>query len=478
MATITFYGAAQEVTGSCHLIESPAVGRLLLDCGMHQGGDAVDRVDSEQFDFKPSSIDAVVLSHAHLDHSGLVPKLVHEGFHGPIYCTPATADLLVIMLEDSLGLYERDMERENLRRARKGQKPLKPTYNRRDVMTALRLCTPIEYGSPHTIGNDASLCFHNAGHILGSAIIKLTLTEKGQSKTLVFSGDLGKRDAVLMQDPELVKEADIVMMESTYGDRDHRTLDNTLDQFRDILHNTWKKGGNVMIPAFAVGRTQELLYYLGLLHQKGELDNWQVVLDSPMAIEVTRVYSRWLDSLDLGELRPLSDKKGSSRMRNGHRDESTIFRFLPHLHLSVTPEESMAINKIKKGAIIIAGSGMCTGGRIRHHFKCRIWDKRNTVIFVGFQAYGTLGRILVDGVKHIKLFSEEYLVQASIETLGGFSAHAGQAGLIRWISAFETNPRVVLVHGEPRAMDALSAKLWEEKGIDTCIPRQRQSIAF
>lgn len=467
MATLTFYGAAQEVTGSCYLLESPALGRVLLDCGMHQGGDAVDRVQNDEFIFDPGNIDAVILSHAHLDHSGLLPKLVHEGFSGPIYLTSPSADLLEIMLQDSVGLYERDLERENLRRERSGRKLLKPAYTKRDVKKVLKQCHGQPYGHSTTIGHQASVCFYDAGHILGSSIVEIKITEKNQSKTLVFSGDLGKNDSVLMNDPVKLHKADLVLMESTYGNRDHRSMDNTLTELKTILKTTWENGGNVMIPSFAVGRTQELLFHLGCLYEQGELDNWQIFLDSPMAIAVTKVYGRWLHILDSDDVRHLS----------AHHRQS-LEKFLPSLRLCVTPEESMAINRIKQGAIIIAGSGMCTGGRIRHHFKQRIWNKNNSLIFVGFQARGTLGRILIDGQKHIKLFGEDYIVRANIATLGGFSAHAGQAQLVDWASQFEGNPRLMLIHGEAEALDALSQRLWEEKGISTEIPRRGQCIAF
>lgn len=467
MATLTFYGAAQEVTGSCYLLESGALGRILLDCGMHQGHDAVERIAKERFHFPPHSIDAVVLSHAHLDHSGLLPKLVHEGFSGPIHCSRATADLLAIMLHDSVGLYEKDLERNNLRRARKGKKPLPAEYEMADVEKTLALCQGHRYQQDCAIGKSATVCFHDAGHILGSSIIEVKLTEQGSEKTLVFSGDLGKADSVLMNNPATLEQADVVLMEGTYGDRNHRNLDATLDQLESLLSEAWDAGGNVLIPSFAVGRTQEILFHLGCLYHQGKLNHWQVFLDSPMAIAVTRVYDHWLKLLDSEDIRRLSDN---------HR--RSLEHFLPSLNLTVGTEESMAINRIARGAIIIAGSGMCTGGRIRHHFKQRIWQRNNTIIFIGYQARGTLGRRLVNGATNVKLFGEEYLVRAKIETLGGFSAHAGQSELIQWLSNFETEPQVFLVHGDPKALDKLSQKLWADKAIQTKIPVRGQSIAF
>ncbi len=467
MATITFLGAAQEVTGSCHLVESPAIGRVLLDCGMHQGGDAVERIQDEQFAFDPGDIDAVLLSHAHLDHSGLLPRLYHEGFRGDIVCTRATAELLDVMLHDSVGLYLRDLERSNLRNARRGRPELEPVFDLEDVEGVLGLCRGHHFGERVPLGEGGTVVFHDAGHILGSSIVELIFTEQEGSKTLVFSGDLGKRDSVLMNEPAVLEKADIVLMESTYGDREHRDEQDSMLQLRDILRETWRRGGSVMIPAFAVGRTQDVLFHLGCLYQQGELDNWEVFLDSPMAIAVTRVYDRWLDLLDGDEVRHLSE---------AHR--SSLETFLPTLNLAIDTEESMAINRIKSGAIIIAGSGMCTGGRIRHHFKQRIWDDRNTIIFTGYQAQGTLGRILVDGAPRVKLFSEEYVVKAGIETLGGLSAHAGQSGLVEWIGHFQPQPRTVLVHGESRAQDALREKLWQAHGLKAEVPARGQSIVY
>lgn len=467
MASITFYGAAQEVTGSCYLIEAPAMGRVLFDCGMRQGGDAVDRLGDDKFAFEPRSIDALVLSHAHLDHSGMLPKLVNQGFDGPIYCTRATKQLLRILLEDARGLYERDLERENIKRQRSGRPPLPAEYTEHDVDRVLRQCVGQEYHVSFDITPQARVRFLDAGHILGSAIVELTVHDRGEDKVLVFSGDLGNNCSPLMNDADMPEHADIVLMEGTYGDRDHRSQTETLEQFRDLLRETWNRGGNVLIPSFAVGRAQELIFHLGCLHQTGELDDWQVFLDSPMAIEVTEVYDRWLHILNDQDIRCLSDSGRES-----------LQEFLPRLKLCRTAEESIAINKVKQGAIIIAGSGMCTGGRIRHHFKHRIWHDSTTVMFIGFQAIGTLGRALVDGRKDIRLFGEEFKVRARIETIGGLSAHAGQRALIEWAANFSSKPRLCLVHGEARALDALSQKLWLDKGIRSDIPSLGSSLVF
>jgi len=467
MAVLTFIGGAQQVTGSCYLLESPSCGKVLLDCGMHQGGDLASRTNEEQFPFNPAHIDHMVLSHAHLDHSGLIPMLVKQGFRGNIYCTRATSKLLKVMLEDSAGIYERDLVYENLRRKRRGDKPLKAAYTKRDVKTALTLCEPIRYRECLRINEDFSICFHDAGHILGSAITELKITEQGLAKTLVFSGDLGKQNSVLINNPALLKSADVVLMEGTYGNRDHRSLDASILQLEQVLHETWNRHGSVMIPAFAVGRTQEILFYLGLLQMEGRLDNWQIFLDSPMAIEITSIYESCIDLLDPQDSEKLRGNYGAS-----------MKHLLPNLNYAKTTEESMAINRIKKGAIIIAGSGMCTGGRIRHHFKQRIYDKRNTIIFAGFQARGTMGRNIVDGAKKITMFGNEFRVGARVETLGGFSAHAGQSELLDWICNFEPAPRVMLVHGEAETLDTLSQKLFSDRSLATEIPFQGQKIHF
>ncbi|MEX1215129.1 MBL fold metallo-hydrolase RNA specificity domain-containing protein [Saccharospirillum sp.] len=467
MATVQFLGAAQEVTGSCHHVGIPGIGRILLDCGMHQGGDAVDRLGNETFDFDAPGIDALVLSHAHMDHSGLLPILVRNGFRGPILCTRETAELLPIMLEDAAGLYERDLERKNRQLIRKGKPPIEPLYTREDLQTVYSLCLGIEYQETYPLLPGLDVTLFDAGHILGSAIVQLQFTERNQTKKLVFSGDLGKKDTPLMNDPIHLSDASIVLMESTYGDRNHRSMPDSIKQLEQVLSETWAQGGNVLIPAFAVGRTQEVLYHLGAMHQRGTLDGWQIYLDTPMGHKVTQVYDHWLHTLDCDGVDELCDT-----------DTTFLKDFLPRLSVTSTTDESMAINRIKSGALIIAGSGMCTGGRIRHHFKNRIWDRKTTVIFCGYQAQGTLGRLLVDGLKTIKMFGDEFVVNARIETIGGFSAHAGQQELLDWAAGFTSKPDFYLVHGEPKAQDTLASKLWEEHGIKATIPKQGQTVVF
>ncbi len=469
MASLRFLGAAQQVTGSCYLLETPYLGKVLLDCGMHQGGDDVHRLGKEAFAFDPTTIETLFLSHAHLDHSGLIRLLVHNGFEGDIYCTNGSSKLLPVMFNDAVGLYERDLKHENRRRQRKGKKLLEPIYTKQDVEKALSLIKPLRYGEKFPVGKTgkSSVCFTDAGHILGSAITSLTFEEDGEEKTLVFSGDLGKKVSVLMNEPALVNKADVILMEGTYGNRCHLSQKETIDELEQILKETWENKDIVLIPSFAVGRTQEIIFHLALLHYEGRLDPWQVYLDSPMAIKVTDIYDECLSVLD---------RKDAKKIREMHK--GSLKGFLPRLKYVHSPEESMALNDIPDGAIIIAGSGMCTGGRIRHHLKQRIWDPKNLLLFVGFQAVGTLGRILVDGVKKIRLFGENVVVKSRIETLNGFSAHADQAELIEWLMAIPDNPRRMLVHGELSSLDALSMKLWKDHKITTEIPYPGQKMYF
>ncbi|MBV1904815.1 MAG: MBL fold metallo-hydrolase [Pseudomonadales bacterium] len=464
MAKITFFGATRGVTGSAYLLETDD-SRILLECGLIQGNWKEELANAEPFPFDITSLDAVVLSHAHLDHSGRLPKLVADGYSGPVYSTFPTGELLEIMFKDAASLQARDAEWENKRRRRAGKNKIEPLYSLEDVENALALRKGVSYGKHQPIAKGVDLCFRDAGHILGSAIVELLITENGNKKKLVFSGDLGNSYAALLRDPETVQSADVVLMESTYGDRNHRNMDDTLAEFEDIITKASVQGGNILIPAFAVGRTQEIIFRLGELYQKGALRQQAVYLDSPMAIATTEVYHRFQNVFNNEDSALLQqDKYGS------------LHTVLPVLRYSQTTEESMALNRISAGAIFIAGSGMCNGGRIRHHFKHNLWRKDAHVIFVGYQAIGTPGRALVDGAKTFHLGSEEIAVKASIDTLGGFSAHASQSQLLDWIDHFEKpHPRLYLVHGDPVAKNTLSEAL-SLKGWASEIPHHGQSI--
>ncbi len=435
------FGATREVTGSCHLLRIGGR-RVLVDCGLIQGTPEDEARNAQPFPFDATEIDAVVLTHAHIDHSGRLPLLVKAGFDGPIYTHAASMDLCAILLKDSGYLNEREAEWENRKRERKQLPLIEPLYTMADAQAVMHQFKPLQYEQAIEILPGVRLRLQDAGHILGSAIAELWLTDAGEQRKLVFSGDLGHRGAPILRDPTAIQEADLVILESTYGDRAHRGWDSTWAELESVLLGASHERGNVLIPAFAVGRTQELLHAFKLNYDKWQLDRWTIFLDSPMAIEATETYRRHVNLYDK-ETRQLREEEGSPFD-------------LPNLHLSRNVEDSMGINRIQSGAIIIAGSGMCSGGRIKHHFKHNIWRHNCHVLIVGFQARGTLGRRLVDGVKQITLWGETVSVGAKIHTIGGFSAHADCHGLRDWYQHFKGKPPLVLVHGEEEAMDMLA----------------------
>ncbi len=442
--TLEFFGAAREVTGSCYLL---TVGdkRLLVDCGMIQGSAADEARNANPFPFDVHKIDAVVLTHAHIDHSGRLPLLSKSGYTGPIYTHAASRDLCAIMLVDSAYLNEKETEWENRKRQRKHLPLLEPLYTIDDARAVMNQFESLEYDKRSEILPGVALQLRDAGHILGSAIAELWLEHNGVSRKLVFSGDLGHHGAPILRDPTMVDEADLVIMESTYGNRLHRSWDATWAELEEVITSAKNQRSNVLIPAFAVGRTQELLYAFNRNFEAWQMERWSIFLDSPMAIEATEVYTKHSN---------LYDKEAVAFERaNGNP-------FMPsNLHISRTAAESMNINTIESGAIIIAGSGMCTGGRIKHHLKHNIWRRDCHLLIVGFQARGTLGRQLVDGAKQINIWGETINVAAHIHTIGGFSAHADGEGLVKWYSNFRDHPPVALVHGEPEAMEVLASRV-------------------
>lgn len=452
---ISFLGAAREVTGSCFLVETGGR-RVLVDCGLIQGTAADEKRNRNPFPFNPQAIDAVVLTHAHLDHSGRLPLLVKAGYRGPVYTQRASRDLARIMLKDAGFLNEKDAERENRKRQRKHLPLLEPLYTVKDAQEALRYFRAVDYGEIVEIAAGVRIRLLDAGHILGSAIVEMWLEEGDVRRKLVFSGDLGHQGAPILRDPATVSEADLVIMESTYGDRAHRSWEATWAELDEVFAQTALVRGNILIPAFAVGRTQELLYAFKRNYQRWGLDKWTIFLDSPMAIEATAAYSHHAALYDR--------EAAASRQHAGD-----LFT-LPNLHLSHTAQQSMRINRIEAGAIIIAGSGMCEGGRIRHHLKHNIWREKCRLLIVGFQAQGTLGRTLVDGAQTLKLWGESMRVAARVHTIGGFSAHADCNGLAAWYGAYTGRPPVALVHGEARAMQAFATRLCDSGAQTVFMP--------
>ncbi len=459
---LEFYGAAGEVTGSCHIL-TVGDSRILLDCGMIQGSRKDAARNRGPWPFEPRSVDAVVLSHAHIDHSGRLPLLVRDGFTGPIYAQRATRDLCRIMLKDAGFLAEKEAESVNRKRQRKGLAPVQPIYTAAEGVAAVGQFRGLPYERRERILPGITIRYLDAGHILGSAIVELWLEEGGVRRKLVFSGDLGNAGAPILRDPVRVQDADLVLMESTYGDRLHRSRQETIAELGEIITRARHGKGNILIPSFAVGRSQDLLYFLSQHRQDWSLDEWTVFLDSPMAIEASRVYARYAHLYD-------EEAAGLWNRRGGGGG------LLPRFVLSRTAKQSRAINKIRAGAIILAGSGMCEGGRIKHHLKNNVWREDCHVVIVGYQAQGTLGRRLVDGAEKIKLWGETIRVAARVHTVGGLSAHADQDGLLRWYRGFDDRPPVYLVHGEQVARETLRTRLKEELGAPVGIAERGQVV--
>jgi metallo-beta-lactamase family protein len=453
---LEFFGAAGEVTGSCHVIRA-AGKQILLDCGMIQGRKKDEARNSDPFPFNANEIDAVVLSHAHIDHSGRLPLLVKRGFNGPVYAQNATVDLCRILLLDSASLGERDADRKNRQRKQEGKPLVEPLYSRKDARAATRNMTGMQYRETREILPGIVIRFQDAGHIIGSTSVEVWLSENDQTRKLVFSGDLGQYDTPILQNPAIIEEANVVLMESTYGGRKHRDRQRTYDEMGEIISEASGRG-NILIPAFAVGRSQEVLYAFGQNYAQWGLDDWHVFLDSPMAIEASEIYWDYPHLYD---------------------DEATKFRKeihdmprLKNLHLTRSAAESKVINKLKNGAIVLAGSGMCNGGRILHHLKNNIHRPECQVIILGYQAYGSLGRRLVDGVDEVRIWGDTVEVNARIHTLGGLSAHGDEDELVQWFSSFKNRPSLYLVHGEIQAGEALISRFKREGFLGATLAQQ------
>jgi metallo-beta-lactamase family protein len=464
-ASIRFLGAAQNVTGSFYLVEHQG-GRVVVDCGLYQERKYRER-NWEPFAVDPGSIDAVLLTHAHLDHCGLLPKLVREGFGGPIYCTSATAEITRIVLLDSARIQEEDAEfkrRRHEREDRKGPRPEEPLYTEEDAERTLPLLRAVGYDSPTPVTNGISASFFEAGHILGSSMIRLELDGGSGARTsVVFSGDIGQWDKPIIEDPTLFAEADYLIMESTYGDRTHEDPGEIQDLLAQAVNTTHRAGGNLLIPSFALERTQEVLYHLNRLLQAGRIPHLMVFVDSPMAISVTEVFK------DHPEL---FDDAMQELMEKGH----SPFSF-SGLKMTRSVDQSKAINHIRGTSIIIAGSGMCTGGRIKHHLVHNIYRKESTILFVGYQAEGTLGRQILSGARQVRILGQTWRRRANIRMISGFSAHADQPALLRWLSGLKRPPRrLFLTHGESDAIRVLADKIEREKGWKPYIPEYGERV--
>lgn len=457
---IKFCGAANVVTGSNFLITTDKH-KILLDCGMFQGGKELERLNYEPFPYNPAEIDYLILSHAHIDHSGRIPKLVKEGFKGKILSTKATYDLCRIMLLDSAKIQESDVEWENRKRLRAGKELIEPLYTVDDAEFSLKFFETYLHGQKIGIGDDIKIRFRDAGHILGSSIVELWIKDGQDEIKLVFSGDLGMPDRPIIRDPEYIDDADYLIIESTYGNRLHDEYNQSTEKLIDIINKTAHRGGTVIIPSFAVGRTQEIIYGLNKYYENKELDEYlkiPVYVDSPMAVAATEVFQRHSSTFD---------KEAKELILDGDNP----FKF-QNLRYITDQNESVALNKSKYPKVIISSSGMANAGRIRHHLKHNIWDEKNSIVFVGYQAEGTLGRIILDGAKKVKILGEEVAVNAEVCNLQGFSGHADQRVLFNWVSNFKKKPaKVFVVHGEEESALALSKLIEKELNIETVIPK-------
>ncbi len=461
---ITLCGAAGEVTGSGYLVET-ADARVLVDFGMFQGRSATPRKNRTLGPVKPKSLDAVVLTHAHLDHTGRLPLLVREGLTARIHCTPATVDFTKLILADSAKIQHYDASRQNRKRKRAGKPPLDALYEQDDVSALNDLFEPLRYETTREIATGVTIRLVDAGHILGSASIEMRIKEGSRERIVIFSGDIGPRDIPILRDPTPFTQADLVFMESTYGNRNHRPLEDTVEEFRSTVIDSVRAREKVLIPSFAIGRAQLVLYHIAELIRNEKLPEFPIYLDSPMAIAATELYEKHKRNFD----------EEAKELVASHQIEKD----LRNLHYLESASESRAVNESTEGSIVIAGSGMCNGGRILHHFKHNLWREKVSVLIVGYMSYGSLGRRLIDGDPFVRVMGQKVAVRAKVHTLGGFSGHAGQVQLIDWFShVAPSKPRLVLTHGESRARVALAAKIQEQFQIDAEQPEYHNVIEF
>lgn len=459
---LSFLGAAGMVTGSSYLIEADGK-KILVDCGMFQGSKSDKELNYLEFPYDPTDIDCVLLTHAHIDHSGRLPRLCKMGFKGKIYATKITVDLCRIMLPDSGHIQEFEAEHLNRKGKRLGRKLVEPLYTVDDAYSCLKQFNPVGYHEKIELTDNITVQFRDAGHILGSSMLEISITENSKTEKFVFSGDLGQPDQPIIQDPEYIEEADYIVIESTYGNRNHEHYDKE-EALGRIVNETVSRGGNVIIPAFAVGRTQTIIYYLHRLMKAGKIPDIPVIIDSPLAISATDIFMHHAEVYDT-EAVDMINKEHESPLH------------LPHILFTKTAEESKALNFMDKPAIIISASGMADAGRILHHLKHNLWRPQSSVLLVGYQAQGSLGRRLLEGAKKVKIMGEEIAVKAKIYNLNGFSAHADQQQLMNWLSHFKKAPTAVfIVHGEHEASLPFSDLIKEQLHYPTYIPQYKDCI--
>ena len=461
---VTCLGATRTVTGSCFLLENSDT-RFLVDCGMFQGGKEIEKRNQAIGKYRPRDLKYIILTHAHMDHSGLIPKAIKEGFKGKILCTLATFELCRIMLRDSAHIQETEAEWQNRKNIRSGLKPVEPLYTTEDAQRSLAFFQPMEPDECFQISPDVEICFHKAGHILGASFLEISFLEKGLKNKVIFSGDIGRQEALIVPDPEIIEEADFLFVESTYGNRFHKSLEDSKAELLSAILEGIKNGEKIIIPAFAVERTQEILYILHEFRRNGQYPSIPVYLDSPLAILATEIFKKFPEYFDEETTRLIA--QGESPLD------------LPELKYSRTAEESMAINRQPGSAIVIASSGMCNAGRIKHHLKHNLWRSGAQVVITGFQAEGTLGRAIVDGAKKVRIFQEDVVVRAKIHTIGGFSAHADQKELLAWIGHFK-NPKlkIFVIHGEESASLAFAQSIQKAFSFEVQVPHWLETISL